>query len=179
MCWAVPPRCPPGYSGLSCEMCSSGFERVPGGLYLGTCAGCNCNGHASACDPISGHCLVRANGCWSHTISLSWFMKRMKSLTISPPAWYSLFKQQWCQSSSLILSKTVNLCFPNRCMWYEWPVCSPRHRVASTTQKGLSVTSVGLVTLGTRVEVAPMTASPATARTLRPHGGKVKHPLSL
>uniref|UniRef100_A0A7N8XAL3 Heparan sulfate proteoglycan 2 n=1 Tax=Mastacembelus armatus TaxID=205130 RepID=A0A7N8XAL3_9TELE len=50
-------RCPPGYSGLSCEMCFSGFERVPGGSYLGTCAGCNCNGHASACDPISGHCL--------------------------------------------------------------------------------------------------------------------------
>ncbi|XP_029013106.1 basement membrane-specific heparan sulfate proteoglycan core protein isoform X4 [Betta splendens] len=50
-------RCPPGYTGLSCEMCSSGFERVPDGLYLGTCAGCNCNGHASACDPISGHCL--------------------------------------------------------------------------------------------------------------------------
>ncbi|XP_051914453.1 basement membrane-specific heparan sulfate proteoglycan core protein isoform X3 [Hippocampus zosterae] len=50
-------RCPPGYTGLSCELCSSGFERVPGGSYLGTCAGCNCNGHASACDPISGHCL--------------------------------------------------------------------------------------------------------------------------
>uniref|UniRef100_A0A3Q1H130 Heparan sulfate proteoglycan 2 n=1 Tax=Acanthochromis polyacanthus TaxID=80966 RepID=A0A3Q1H130_9TELE len=50
-------RCPPGYMGLSCEMCSSGFERVPGGSYLGTCAGCNCNGHATACDPISGHCL--------------------------------------------------------------------------------------------------------------------------
>uniref|UniRef100_A0A8D3BG34 Heparan sulfate proteoglycan 2 n=1 Tax=Scophthalmus maximus TaxID=52904 RepID=A0A8D3BG34_SCOMX len=53
----VVPRCPPGYSGLSCEVCSSGFERIPGGSYLGTCAGCNCNGHASACDPISGHCL--------------------------------------------------------------------------------------------------------------------------
>ncbi|XP_066527292.1 basement membrane-specific heparan sulfate proteoglycan core protein [Hoplias malabaricus] len=50
-------RCPPGYSGLSCERCSSGFERVPGGRYLGTCAGCNCHGHASACDPVSGHCL--------------------------------------------------------------------------------------------------------------------------
>uniref|UniRef100_A0A8D3EB01 Heparan sulfate proteoglycan 2 n=1 Tax=Scophthalmus maximus TaxID=52904 RepID=A0A8D3EB01_SCOMX len=50
-------ECPPGYSGLSCEVCSSGFERIPGGSYLGTCAGCNCNGHASACDPISGHCL--------------------------------------------------------------------------------------------------------------------------
>ncbi|XP_060913969.1 basement membrane-specific heparan sulfate proteoglycan core protein isoform X2 [Labrus mixtus] len=50
-------RCPPGYSGLSCERCTPGFERVPGGSYLGTCAGCNCNGHASACDPINGHCL--------------------------------------------------------------------------------------------------------------------------
>ncbi|KAG7477685.1 hypothetical protein MATL_G00072180 [Megalops atlanticus] len=50
-------RCPKGYSGLSCEVCSPGFERVPGGPYLGTCGGCNCNGHASACDPVSGHCL--------------------------------------------------------------------------------------------------------------------------
>ncbi|XP_034151976.1 basement membrane-specific heparan sulfate proteoglycan core protein isoform X5 [Esox lucius] len=50
-------RCPPGYSGLSCEQCSVGFERVSGGNYLGSCAGCNCNGHASACDPLSGHCL--------------------------------------------------------------------------------------------------------------------------
>ncbi|KAG7472084.1 hypothetical protein MATL_G00104850 [Megalops atlanticus] len=50
-------RCPPGYSGLSCETCVAGFERVSGGSFLGTCAGCNCNGHASACDPISGHCL--------------------------------------------------------------------------------------------------------------------------
>ncbi|XP_052450998.1 basement membrane-specific heparan sulfate proteoglycan core protein isoform X27 [Carassius gibelio] len=49
-------RCPAGYSGLSCESCSPGFERVPG-PYLGICAGCNCNGHARACDPISGHCL--------------------------------------------------------------------------------------------------------------------------
>ncbi|XP_061591358.1 basement membrane-specific heparan sulfate proteoglycan core protein isoform X3 [Cololabis saira] len=50
-------RCPPGYTGLSCELCSSGFERVPGGQYMGTCAGCNCYGHATACDRISGHCL--------------------------------------------------------------------------------------------------------------------------
>lgn len=55
------PRCPPGYAGLSCEMCSPAFERVPGGSYLGTCAGCNCNGHATACDPISGHCLVNVD----------------------------------------------------------------------------------------------------------------------
>ncbi|KAJ8260293.1 hypothetical protein GJAV_G00179310 [Gymnothorax javanicus] len=50
-------RCPKGYSGLSCEMCSEGFEREPGGSYLGTCTGCNCNGHASSCDTDSGHCL--------------------------------------------------------------------------------------------------------------------------
>ncbi|XP_036888875.1 basement membrane-specific heparan sulfate proteoglycan core protein isoform X11 [Sturnira hondurensis] len=50
-------RCPVGYSGLSCESCDAHFTRVPGGPYLGTCSGCNCNGHASYCDPVYGHCL--------------------------------------------------------------------------------------------------------------------------
>ncbi|XP_075408101.1 basement membrane-specific heparan sulfate proteoglycan core protein isoform X2 [Tenrec ecaudatus] len=50
-------RCPIGYSGLSCESCDAHFTRVPGGPYLGTCSGCNCNGHASSCDPVYGHCL--------------------------------------------------------------------------------------------------------------------------
>nr|XP_033778769.1 basement membrane-specific heparan sulfate proteoglycan core protein isoform X4 [Geotrypetes seraphini] len=50
-------RCPAGYLGLSCETCATKFERVPGGSYLGTCAGCRCNGHASSCDPVSGYCL--------------------------------------------------------------------------------------------------------------------------
>ncbi|KAG5835509.1 hypothetical protein ANANG_G00244770 [Anguilla anguilla] len=50
-------RCPKGYSGLSCETCSAGFQRTPGGSYLGTCAGCNCNGHASSCDSVTGHCV--------------------------------------------------------------------------------------------------------------------------
>ncbi|XP_077116591.1 basement membrane-specific heparan sulfate proteoglycan core protein isoform X3 [Ranitomeya variabilis] len=50
-------RCPPGYSGLSCEVCSPQFERVPGGPFLGTCSGCNCNGHASSCDSESGYCI--------------------------------------------------------------------------------------------------------------------------
>nr|XP_019568140.1 PREDICTED: basement membrane-specific heparan sulfate proteoglycan core protein isoform X7 [Rhinolophus sinicus] len=50
-------RCPIGYSGLSCESCDARFTRVPGGPYLGTCSGCNCNGHANSCDPVYGHCL--------------------------------------------------------------------------------------------------------------------------
>ncbi|XP_077312090.1 basement membrane-specific heparan sulfate proteoglycan core protein isoform X8 [Lithobates pipiens] len=50
-------RCPVGYSGLSCESCSPQFERVPGGPFLGTCSGCNCNGHARSCDSESGYCI--------------------------------------------------------------------------------------------------------------------------
>ncbi|XP_061457671.1 basement membrane-specific heparan sulfate proteoglycan core protein isoform X5 [Rhineura floridana] len=50
-------RCPVGYSGLSCEQCDAHFKRVPGGPNLGTCSGCNCNGHSSSCDPFSGYCL--------------------------------------------------------------------------------------------------------------------------
>ncbi|KAM8796373.1 basement membrane-specific heparan sulfate proteoglycan core protein [Eudromia elegans] len=50
-------RCPAGYAGLSCERCAAGFERLPHGPYLGTCSGCSCHGHASACDPVFGHCL--------------------------------------------------------------------------------------------------------------------------
>lgn len=52
-------------------------------------------------------------------------------------------------------------------------MCSPYHRAASTTQKALAVTSVAQDTLATRAEVGPMTASPAPARTMRSHGGKV------
>ncbi|XP_041129698.1 basement membrane-specific heparan sulfate proteoglycan core protein-like isoform X5 [Polyodon spathula] len=50
-------RCPPGYTGLSCERCAADFERVSGSDFLGFCAGCNCNGHASTCDPVGGRCL--------------------------------------------------------------------------------------------------------------------------
>lgn len=55
----------------------------------------------------------------------------------------------------------------------ELTVCSPNHRAASTTQRALSATSVALATLATQAEAALMTASPALARTLRHHGGKV------
>ncbi|XP_074831677.1 basement membrane-specific heparan sulfate proteoglycan core protein isoform X3 [Carettochelys insculpta] len=50
-------RCPIGYTGLSCERCEARFERVPEGPYLGTCSGCNCHGHSSSCDRVSGYCL--------------------------------------------------------------------------------------------------------------------------
>ncbi|XP_069802948.1 basement membrane-specific heparan sulfate proteoglycan core protein isoform X4 [Dendropsophus ebraccatus] len=50
-------KCPFGYSGLSCETCSPQFERIPGGPFLGTCSGCNCNGHASSCDSENGYCI--------------------------------------------------------------------------------------------------------------------------
>ncbi|XP_062822809.1 basement membrane-specific heparan sulfate proteoglycan core protein isoform X3 [Anolis carolinensis] len=50
-------RCPVGYAGLSCERCAPHFKRLPGTPYLGTCSGCSCHGHSSACDPVSGYCL--------------------------------------------------------------------------------------------------------------------------
>ncbi|XP_069775261.1 basement membrane-specific heparan sulfate proteoglycan core protein isoform X3 [Narcine bancroftii] len=50
-------RCPQSYIGLSCERCASGFNRVISGPYLGVCDGCGCNGHASTCDKVTGHCL--------------------------------------------------------------------------------------------------------------------------
>ncbi|XP_052124491.1 basement membrane-specific heparan sulfate proteoglycan core protein isoform X6 [Frankliniella occidentalis] len=47
--------CPPGHQGLSCEECSTGYTRSDG-LYLGICVPCNCNGHSSECDPVTGVC---------------------------------------------------------------------------------------------------------------------------
>ena len=51
--------CPPGYKGLSCESCAPGYTGSGGGLYLGTCQPCDCNGKSSTCDPEVGTCLVR------------------------------------------------------------------------------------------------------------------------
>lgn len=56
------PRCPVGYTGLSCQHCAPRFERVTRGPYLGTCSGCGCHSHSSTCDPVFGHCLVRTEG---------------------------------------------------------------------------------------------------------------------
>ncbi|XP_072210311.1 basement membrane-specific heparan sulfate proteoglycan core protein isoform X3 [Excalfactoria chinensis] len=56
-------RCPPGYRGLSCQDCAPGYTRTGGGLYLGHCELCECNGHSDACHPESGLC----SGCLHNT----------------------------------------------------------------------------------------------------------------
>ncbi|NXA35500.1 LAMA2 protein, partial [Eudromia elegans] len=55
--------CPLGYSGLSCELCSSGFYRLPPSpagrtpaQSLGTCVACQCHGHSNVCDPETSIC---------------------------------------------------------------------------------------------------------------------------
>lgn len=40
------------------QECDEGYTRSSSGLYLGTCERCDCNGHASSCDPETGRCLV-------------------------------------------------------------------------------------------------------------------------
>uniref|UniRef100_G3PAJ4 Uncharacterized protein n=2 Tax=Gasterosteus aculeatus TaxID=69293 RepID=G3PAJ4_GASAC len=49
-------RCPPGYLGLSCQDCAPGYTRTGGGLYLGHCELCDCNGHSDSCRPETGTC---------------------------------------------------------------------------------------------------------------------------
>ncbi|CAL8325836.1 unnamed protein product [Merluccius merluccius] len=48
--------CPPGYQGLSCQDCAAGYTRTGGGLYLGHCELCECNGHSDSCHPETGIC---------------------------------------------------------------------------------------------------------------------------
>ncbi|WAR15211.1 PGBM-like protein, partial [Mya arenaria] len=54
--------CPVGYRGLSCEDCDTGYTRSGGGLYLGLCELCSCNGHSSECHPETGVCRMCAIG---------------------------------------------------------------------------------------------------------------------
>ena len=43
--------------------CAPGFTRSAGGIYLGLCHSCQCNGHADSCDSETGVCKVSLNGC--------------------------------------------------------------------------------------------------------------------
>ncbi|XP_059622285.1 basement membrane-specific heparan sulfate proteoglycan core protein isoform X2 [Phlebotomus argentipes] len=56
-------QCPQGYTGLSCEDCAPGYKRSDEGLYLGLCEPCECHGHSSDCDPVTGVC----NNCEHNT----------------------------------------------------------------------------------------------------------------
>ncbi|XP_053322196.1 laminin subunit alpha-3 [Spea bombifrons] len=50
--------CKPGYTGVSCEQCASGYYGNP--LKFGSsCKPCNCgnNGRLGSCDPLTGECL--------------------------------------------------------------------------------------------------------------------------
>ena len=49
-------QCPKNYRGSSCEECADGYYRVTPGPYLGFCLPCQCNGHSSECDKVTGHC---------------------------------------------------------------------------------------------------------------------------
>ncbi|XP_017588192.1 PREDICTED: basement membrane-specific heparan sulfate proteoglycan core protein [Corvus brachyrhynchos] len=55
--------CPVGYTGLSCQRCAPRYTRTGGGLYLGHCELCECNGHSESCHPESGAC----SGCLHNT----------------------------------------------------------------------------------------------------------------
>lgn len=60
-------QCPPNYEGLSCEKCADGYYRAQTGPYGGFCIPCQCNGHASTCDKVTGVCIVGIFHfyCWS------------------------------------------------------------------------------------------------------------------
>lgn len=40
--------------------CASGYTRTGGGLYLGHCELCECNGHSDSCHPETGICTVQS-----------------------------------------------------------------------------------------------------------------------
>jgi len=62
-------ECPPGYTGTSCEDCAEGYERIPGGRYLGTCVPrrqppqpvCSAVGSLSTQPQWDGRCQCKQN----------------------------------------------------------------------------------------------------------------------
>lgn len=53
-------QCPPGYGGLSCEVCDFGYVRIYENSTtherLGKCIPCPCHGHAATCNLQSNEC---------------------------------------------------------------------------------------------------------------------------
>ncbi|XP_075229000.1 laminin subunit alpha [Lycorma delicatula] len=50
-------QCPPNYEGLSCEHCADGYYRAQTGPFGGFCVPCQCNGHSTTCDKVTGVCI--------------------------------------------------------------------------------------------------------------------------
>ncbi|ESO89633.1 hypothetical protein LOTGIDRAFT_164938 [Lottia gigantea] len=52
-------QCGTGYIGSSCEECAPGYRRDKVGEkgYLGVCVPCECNNHATECNPDTGDCI--------------------------------------------------------------------------------------------------------------------------
>ncbi|KAL7889056.1 hypothetical protein AOLI_G00040300 [Acnodon oligacanthus] len=46
-----------------CKVCAEGYRRVNGTVHQGVCELCQCHGHATHCDDVTGQCL----GCKHHT----------------------------------------------------------------------------------------------------------------
>ena len=49
-------QCPDGYTGSSCQLCSPGYFTTRSDKWGPICEPCNCHGHASSCNPITGEC---------------------------------------------------------------------------------------------------------------------------
>ncbi|XP_063724492.1 laminin subunit gamma-1-like isoform X2 [Symsagittifera roscoffensis] len=55
-------QCPEAYSGTHCQDCAPGYRRLNVELgQLSECVKCNCNSHASDCDPLTGDCNCEHN----------------------------------------------------------------------------------------------------------------------
>uniref|UniRef100_A0A5K3FDP4 Laminin subunit gamma-1 n=1 Tax=Mesocestoides corti TaxID=53468 RepID=A0A5K3FDP4_MESCO len=55
-------KCPPGFTGPSCERCAPGYRREPiGGPTTALCIPCTCNNNSDTCDPETGKCDCQHN----------------------------------------------------------------------------------------------------------------------